>query len=102
MDIEFAEFESMDSLTAFSTAAGQQLPIGQYMVEVHMFNGQTSAGYLKWFENLEASGLRATFVEPNLLAVTLNNNGDKNPNMAEIVMVNAKDPRSLLFGGNTI
>ena len=100
MDIEFFEFESMDSFTDFH--AGKELPIGQFMVEVHMFNGQTSEGYLKWFEKLEAHGMRPTWVEYNLVAVTVNVEGNKMPNMAEYVFVNAKDSRSMLFGGLTI
>lgn len=100
MDIEFAEFESMESLMA--EFAGRELPVGQFMVEIHFFNGLNSEGYLKWWEKLEAHGMRPTWTEPNLLSVTLNINGDKNPSLAEYVLVNAQDKRSMLFGGHTV
>ena len=49
MDIEFAEFEAMDGLnTDFPIDAGMELPVGQFMVEIHLFAQQTAAGYLKW------------------------------------------------------
>ncbi len=49
MDIEFAEFEAMDGLSAdFPIDAGMELPVGQLMVEIHLFAQQTAAGYLKW------------------------------------------------------
>lgn len=50
MDIEFAEFESMDGLSRdFPAEAGLDLPIGQFLVEIHLFSGrQTSKGYLDW------------------------------------------------------
>jgi hypothetical protein len=45
--------------------------------------------------------MRPSWTEPNLLAVTLNNNGDHNPNMAEYTLINVKDRRSILLGGLT-
>ena len=52
MDIEFAEYESMDGLSeAFPASEGQELPIGQFMVEIHLFKGQIDAAkYLEWYE----------------------------------------------------
>ena len=50
----------------------------------------------RW-ERLESRGLRPTWTEPNLLAVTLNNNGDWMPNMAEYTFINVKDSRNILF-----
>lgn len=99
MDIEFAEFEGMDGLSRdFPVESGYELPIGQLMVEIHLFNGRIDAKtYLQWWERLEARGLRPVWTEPNLLAVTLNINGDKNPNMAEYTLINVHDKRSLLI-----
>ncbi|KAH8899186.1 hypothetical protein GQ53DRAFT_801783 [Thozetella sp. PMI_491] len=101
MDIEFAEFEAMDGLSYdFPASRGMELPIGQLLVEIHLFGGRiTTEEYLDWWERLEARGLRPAWAEPNLLAVTLNNNGDKNPNMAEYVLINVRDSRSAIFGG---
>ncbi|KAG7121618.1 hypothetical protein HYQ45_014452 [Verticillium longisporum] len=99
MDIEFAEFEAMDGLSDdFPLAQGLELPIGQLMVEIHFFNGFTSKNYLDWWERLEARGLRPTWTEPNLLAVTLNLAGDKDPILAEYTLINAHDKRNIIFG----
>ena len=50
MDIEFAEFEAMDGLVHdFSAESGMELPIGQFLVEIHFFGSRQSAkGYLNW------------------------------------------------------
>lgn len=99
MDIEFAEFAAMDGLSGdFPIAEGLDLPIGQLMVEIHFFNGFTSKNYLDWWERLEARGLRPTWTEPNLLAVTLNLQGGKDPILAEYTMINAHDRRNVIFG----
>lgn len=51
MDIEFAEFEAMDGLGKdFPIEQGLELPIGQFMVEIHFFNGMDSKNYLQWYE----------------------------------------------------
>ncbi|KAJ9151820.1 hypothetical protein NKR23_g2752 [Pleurostoma richardsiae] len=102
MDIEFAEFEALDGLGEdFPANRALGLPIGQLMVEIHFFNGQTSEGYLNWWERLEARGMRPTWTEPNLLAVTLNLAGDKSPTLAEYTLLNIHDKRSVIFGGVT-
>ncbi len=102
MDIEFAEFAAMDGLSRdFPVTDGKELPIGQLMVEIHFFNAQTAAGYLSWWEGLEARGLRPTWTEPNLLAVSLNLAGDKSPTLAEYTLINVHDKRSMIFGGMT-
>lgn len=99
MDIEFAEFESMDGLRRdFPLPEGNELPIGQLMIEIHLFKNKISAKkYLQWWEALEARGLRPAWTEPNLLAVTMNVNGDKDPNMAEYTLINVHDKRSVLL-----
>lgn len=50
MDIEFAEYESMDGLSRdFPIEQGMELPIGQLMIEIHLFVGQIDAKtYLNW------------------------------------------------------
>jgi hypothetical protein len=52
IDIEFAEFASLSSLShAFPKAAGMEFPIGQMMVELHLFStsGITSGKFLAWY-----------------------------------------------------
>ena len=99
MDIEFAEYESMDGLSQdFAADKGHELPIGQLMIEIHLFPGRIdSKTYLQWWERLEVRGLRPAWTEPNLLAVTMNVNGDKDPNMAEYTMINVLDKRNVLL-----
>jgi hypothetical protein len=96
MDIEFAEFEAMDGLSRdFPADKGYELPIGQLMIEIHLFKGRMdSKKYLDWWERLEVRGLRPAWTEPNLIAVTMNANGDKDPNMAEYTMINVQDKRN--------
>lgn len=48
----------------------------------------------RW-ERLEARGLRPTFTEANLLAVTTG----QGPIMAEYTMLNVEDKRSVVFDG---
>jgi hypothetical protein len=52
MDIEYAEFASLTSLDqAFPGDSGVELPIGQLMVELHLFGHEEMTGYnfLQWF-----------------------------------------------------
>jgi len=69
IDTEGAEF---DALTSFVNAhAHGLLPIGQLQLEIHAHaeHGR-SAYFIKWWESLEAAGLRPFSFEPNLLHVT--------------------------------
>ncbi|OBT84912.1 hypothetical protein VE02_06566 [Pseudogymnoascus sp. 03VT05] len=101
MDIEYAEFASLTSLDqAFPEGDGFELPIGQLMVELHLFGHEEMTGYnfLQWWETLEARGLRPVWTEPNLLYTTMRiEKGD--PRLAEYTLVNIKDRRSVLFEG---
>ncbi|KAK1974134.1 methyltransferase domain-containing protein [Colletotrichum cereale] len=98
MDIEVAEFEALDGLHRDFSGAGDELPIGQLMVEIHLYSNRdmTSRVFLDWWERLESRGLRATWTEPNLLAVTLAAY-NKDPMMAEYTMVNVHDSKNILF-----
>ncbi len=51
------------------------------------------------YVTVEARGMRPTWTEPNLLAVTLNLGGSKDPLLAEYTMLNAHDKRSVIFDG---
>ncbi|CAI0651857.1 hypothetical protein CGCF415_v007090 [Colletotrichum fructicola] len=94
MDIEEAEFEAIDGLMA--DFASGEFPIGQLMVEIHFFTVRNSKTYLDWWERMEARGLRPTWTEPNLLAVTL---GFEYPQLAEYTLVNVDDRNNVLFHG---
>ncbi|KAK1961950.1 hypothetical protein LY78DRAFT_275829 [Colletotrichum sublineola] len=96
MDIEFAEFEAMEALHKDFPITTGELPIGQLMVKIHIFNGLTAFQYLDWWERLESRGLRPTWTEPNLLAITLNL-GNKDPLLAEYTMINVHDSKNVLF-----
>lgn len=69
MDIEGAEFAALESF--MDDFAGQQLPVGQVLIEIHLFQEQTTVrDFTLWWERLEEFGLRPVWAEPNLLAVT--------------------------------
>ncbi|KAK2040417.1 hypothetical protein LZ31DRAFT_604177 [Colletotrichum somersetense] len=95
MDIEFAEFAALDGMHRDFPVSGE-LPVGQLMVELHTLEDMTSKKLLDWWERLESRGLRPTWTEPNMLAVT-NNVRNKDPVMAEYTMVNVHDSRNILF-----
>jgi hypothetical protein len=69
IDTEGAEFEA---LTAFVNEHGNRnLPIGQLQLEIHAQGDRGRFEYfLKWWESLEAAGLRPFSFEPNLLHLT--------------------------------
>jgi hypothetical protein len=108
IDIEYSEFDSLDSLNkAFSTGSGQEFPIGQMMVEIHLFGiehygnkiSTTSGFFIDWWEMLEGRGMRPTWTEPNLLYTTMKIEGGGDPRLAEYTLVNTRDSRSVLFPG---
>ena len=47
MDIEFAEFDAMDGF--MESFDGKDLPVGQFMVEIHLFNSLAAKSYLDWY-----------------------------------------------------
>jgi hypothetical protein len=62
------------------------LPIGQFQVELHvewLGNLNTLPKVLKWWERLEARGMRLVWTEPNLLGVTMHIN-DGMPRYVEV------------------
>jgi len=69
IDTEGAEF---DALTAFvNEHAHSNLPIGQLQLEIHAQGDRGRSEYFfKWWESLEAAGLRPFSFEPNLLHIT--------------------------------
>jgi len=69
IDTEGAEF---DALTTFvNDHAHSTLPIGQLQLEIHAQGDRGRSEYFfKWWESLEAAGLRPFSFEPNLLHIT--------------------------------
>ena len=69
IDTEGAEF---DALTTFvNEHVHGHLPIGQLQLEIHAQGDRARFEYfLKWWESLEATGLRPFSFEPNLLHIT--------------------------------
>jgi Methyltransferase FkbM domain len=95
IDVEGSEYET---LTRFmNDFEGQELPIGQVMIELHLVDDQhvNFKVFMDWWERLEAFGMRPVWEETNLLAVTLSI-GDADPRCTEYVWINANDHRSLL------
>ncbi|EFQ36360.1 hypothetical protein CGRA01v4_12212 [Colletotrichum graminicola] len=58
MDIDEAKYDALDSLHRdFPASTGEELPIGQLMVEIHIYDNKNSMIVLDWWERLEARGL---------------------------------------------
>lgn len=71
IDIEGNEFDSLEVF--IDNFHGGPLPFGQLQLEVHARNSawEEFPKFLKWWEKLEAAGLRPFFSEPNLVYVNL-------------------------------
>ena len=97
IDIEGSEYTALDSFMNSCDAAGI-MPVGQIMIELHLVDDQhvNFDRFTKWWERLEAFGLRPAWLEINLLAVTLGQ-GKTDPRCVEYVWVNAKDQNSILW-----
>jgi hypothetical protein len=112
IDIEGSEYDALDTfMDAFEkqrSASGKDvIPIGQVMIELHLGDGinlqSTNGGghvdfgrFRTWWERLERMGMRPTWMEINLFAVTLGSQ-KSNPRCTEYVWVNAKDERNVLW-----
>jgi hypothetical protein len=97
IDIEGAEYEALDAFMDSFEREGT-LPIGQVMIELHLVDDAhvNFERFTKWWERLESFGMRPTWLEINLLAVTLGS-GKTDPRCVEYVWINAKDERSVLL-----
>jgi hypothetical protein len=91
IDIEGGEF---DSLAVFlNSHADGDLPIGQLQLEIHAWGGRERFDYfVKWWEALEASGLRPFWTEPNL--VYLNLYPGSKPGLTEVCLSPCSFPSS--------
>ncbi|TVY24476.1 hypothetical protein LHYA1_G007254 [Lachnellula hyalina] len=97
IDIEGSEYTALDAFMDECDKTGI-FPIGQVMIELHLVDDQhvNFETFGKWWERLEAFGMRPTWLEVNLLSVTLGQ-GKTDPRCVEYVWVNAKDEKSVLL-----
>jgi len=97
IDIEGSEYTAFDSFMDSCDASGV-MPIGQVMIELHLMDDAhvNFERFTKWWERLEGFGMRPTWLEVNLMAVTLGQ-GKTDPRCVEYVWINAKDKRSILL-----
>ncbi|KJA26572.1 hypothetical protein HYPSUDRAFT_63847 [Hypholoma sublateritium FD-334 SS-4] len=65
IDIEGWEFETLTTLLRPYAQSGRALPFGQLQLEIHIWD-KTFAGFLEWWEMLEAAGLRPFWTEVRL------------------------------------
>jgi hypothetical protein len=91
IDIESGEF---DALTAFVEAhVNGDLPIGQLQLEIHAYGDHKDLQwFLKWWEALEAAGLRPFSLEPNLLHVLI----CRPPEVVEYSFINIRGNHALV------
>jgi hypothetical protein len=81
IDIEGGEFEALTPF--FASHVEGDLPIGQLQIEIHAWRGRERfEQFLKWWESLEAAGLRPFWMEPNL--VYLNIYRGSEPSLQEV------------------
>ncbi|KAF7913735.1 uncharacterized protein EAF01_000141 [Botrytis porri] len=104
IDIEGSEYGALDAFMDFHDEEGDghgdgKLPVGQVMIELHLVDDEHVhfERFTKWWERLEKFGMRPTWFETNLLAVTLGE-GKTDPRCVEYVWVNVRDERSILMG----
>ena len=99
IDIEGSEYAAFDAfMDSFDAAGASTLPIGQVMIELHLMEGSDIdfERFSKWWERLESFGMRPTWLEVNLLGVTLGQ-GKTDPRCVEYVWINSKDAKSILL-----
>jgi hypothetical protein len=102
MDIEYSEFNAISSLNAVTSPQpplpAQDFPLGQILVEFHLFDWQgiDFPSFMDWWASIEWRGLRPTWTEPNLLAVSMGFE-DGNARLAEYTLLNVKDRRNMLY-----
>lgn len=100
IDVEGSEYVALDAMmNAFEGQGDGVLPIGQVMIELHLNGGEKGVDFEKfgkWWERLEKMGMRPSWLEINLLAVTLSK-GKSDPRCAEYVWVNARDKKNVLW-----
>ncbi|KAL4073770.1 methyltransferase domain-containing protein [Scleroderma yunnanense] len=95
IDIEANEFESLGAFV--DSFAGQPLPFGQLQIEIHMYSDHPWNNFskvLKWWEKLEAAGLRPFFSESNLVYTNLIRGAQ--PGLIEYSFINIRGNHELV------
>ncbi|KAH8601770.1 hypothetical protein B0O99DRAFT_680891 [Bisporella sp. PMI_857] len=95
IDIEGAEYKSLEAFMD-SCVEEKMMPVGQIMIELHLNRETGFEWFIGWWERLESLGMRPTWLEVNLLAITLVQE-HSDPGCVEFVLVNSKDERSVLL-----
>ncbi|KAL3426102.1 hypothetical protein PVAG01_02893 [Phlyctema vagabunda] len=98
IDIEGSEYTALDAfMDSCESAGGGVFPVGQVMIELHLVDDAhvDFQRFTKWWERLEGFGLRPSWLEVNLMAVTLGA-GKTDPRCVEYVWLNHKDENSIL------
>lgn len=104
IDVEGSEYTAFDAIMDYFSKAWKGsgdalLPIGQIMIEIHVGEDRPEINFGRfrsWWERLESMGMRPTWMEMNLMAVTIPQHRT-DPRCTEYVLVNAKDERNLLW-----
>ncbi|KAJ4471589.1 hypothetical protein J3R30DRAFT_3836542 [Lentinula aciculospora] len=86
IDIEGWEFETLEGLIEPYLLSGEPLPFAQLQLEIHVWD-MPFASFLKWWEMLEAAGLRPFWTEPNLVYVDY---AKATPSLTEYSFINIK------------
>ncbi|KAI6037542.1 methyltransferase domain-containing protein [Pisolithus marmoratus] len=95
IDIEGNEYDSFEAF--IDSFGGEPLPIGQLQIEIHVFKDQPwndFAKVLKWWEKLEAAGLRPFYSEPNLVYTNLVRGA--RPELIEYSFINVRGDHELI------
>lgn len=95
IDIEGNEYDSFE--TFIDSFGGEPLPIGQLQIEIHVFKDQPwndFAKVLKWWEKLEAAGLRPFYSESNLVYTNLIRGA--RPELIEYSFINIRGDHELV------
>ncbi|KAF9227115.1 hypothetical protein BS17DRAFT_747348 [Gyrodon lividus] len=95
IDIEGNEFDALEVF--IDSFHGEPLPFGQLQLEVHVYGNsewQDFPKFLKWWEKLEAAGLRPFFSEPNLVYVNLVRG--TSPGLVEYSFINIRGNHELI------
>jgi hypothetical protein len=70
IDIEGGEFDALTAFLDQRARDGLDLPIGRLQIEIHAREGHERFDYFaRWWESLEAAGLRPFWTEPNMVYV---------------------------------
>lgn len=95
IDIEGNEYDSFE--TFIDSFGRELLPIGQLQIEIHVFKDQPwndFAKVLKWWEKVEAAGLRPFYSESNLVYTNLIRGA--RPELIEYSFINIRGDHELV------